>query len=201
MRKTLVIIGAAAVALFIAWFAFAPHPDEPEATDVGTGSLAGWRIYSNPDFGFQMQIPEAFEVHDSYFYHALGPGKEIPGIFFGVPAGLAQGTNLSSDSGISVEMLARAACVPADFLPVSTAGQKVMLGQDEYTYATSSGAGAGNRYDEAVYIRKNRDVCYGIRFFIHSTAIQNYDPGTVREFDREGLLSTFKTIASTVTFI
>ncbi len=180
------------------WFA-QPHASTP----VAFVPPADWVPYSNTDFGFDLRLPPGYTTDDEYFYGALGPGKEVPGIKFMVPKVLTEGTNLSADSGISIEELARAACTPADFLDttVSASSTTVTLGGDEYTTATAGGAGAGNFYEETVYVRKDRATCVAIRFFIHSTNIHNYDPGTVTEFDRAGLMSTFTDIAKTIRFI
>jgi len=161
----------------------------------------GWGSYSNAGLGFDAKIPQGFAVNEAYFNYTLGPGREIPGVSFTIPASLAEGTNLSDDTRISVEMLSRAACRPSDFISTTSKGTPITVGQNSYVYAVSSGAGAGNRYEESIYVTKQREICYGVRFFIHSTALENYDPGTRTAFDRDALIGTFKGIMQTIRFI
>src|SRR6202012_772585 len=52
-------------------------------------------------------------------------------------------------------------------------------------------AGAGNFYDETVYAVQGPQSCLAIRYFIHSTNIANYPPGSVTEFDSSKLTATF----------
>ena len=64
------------------------------------------------------------------------------------------------------------------------------------------GAGAGNLYEEIVYVPNlpGNAGCYGIRYFIHSGNIANYEPGTMAEFDRTTLLAEFDRIRHSVFF-
>jgi len=159
---------------------------------------AAWQDYASPTFGFSIKVPPEYMSDESYQYLELGPGHEITGVSFTVPKTLTVGTNLSNDSRISVERLRDVSCVPSDFLDGVMAGDRVSLGDASYTFATSSGVGAGNLYEEGVYMRPVGAYCYGVRLFMHSTNIYNYDPGTIREFDREALIRTFQLMASTV---
>jgi hypothetical protein len=168
---------------------------------VQTGVGKGGRTYSNTAFAFSAFIPEGFSIDESYFNYTLGPGKEIPGISFTIPASMAAGTNLSAETRLSVEVLSRAACVPADFILTKSKGTPITVGANSYVYATSAGAGAGNRYEESVYVTKLRETCYGVRFFIHSTALENYEPGTRKAFDREAVTAKFKEIMGSLRFI
>lgn len=204
MKQTFAALLIGALAIAFAWFVFNPSPEgDPDALEpIGTATgTEAWRRYSNPDFGFEVRIPASFEVEDSYFYYALGPGREIPGIAFNLRPEAVAGTNLSPDTGVRVEQLSRAACAPSDFLLTTATGTPMVIGGNSYVVATSSDAGAGNRYEETVYALKHRGMCYGVRFFIHSTAIENYEPGTVAPYHREGLISTFQAILGTIRFI
>jgi hypothetical protein len=114
-----------------------------------------------------------------------------------VPLGLWQGTNLSSDSGISVEELpAKENCSAHAFIdPLSKVKDRPFTDMGvQYFVASSSGAGAGNIYEEIVYVLPYSNPCVGIRYFIHSTNIGNYPPGSVEEYNRKQLLSEFDKI-------
>lgn len=207
--KTFIGLGLLAATILVFWVIFNPSPRNNP--NVGNPDDAEWGLdvagtpepahYANADLGFSASTPQGYTAQPSYFYYALGPGREIPGVKFTIPASLVQGTNLSSDSGVSVELLSRAACTPADFLDNPSTTTAVTINGNQYKSATSGGAGAGNLYEETVFVRKVRDLCYGIRYFIHSTQVGNYPIGTVRGFDRKALLRDFEAIAASISFI
>lgn len=68
------------------------------------------------------------------------------------------------------------------------------------TKSQATGVGAGNVYEQTYYRTVHNGTCYEITYFIHYGNIGNYDPGTVKEFDRAGLLQKFEDILATVTF-
>jgi hypothetical protein len=70
-----------------------------------------------------------------------------------------------------------------------------------YSFASSSDAAAGNRYEESVYALPGSEPCLAIRTFIHYGVFENYASGTVRVFDRESLNKTFALIRNSVTFV
>jgi len=47
---------------------------------------------------------------------------------------------------------------------------------------------AGNRYEEQVWALKDSSPCFAVRYFIHSTVVENYPEGTVIEFDKPASL-------------
>jgi hypothetical protein len=214
MKKTLTF-AALVVGIILIWVSLAkfvirqdvvlaPAPivaGDSDSLATSTAVQKGGQPYSNTVFAFSAFVPEGFSIDESYFNYTLGPGKEIPGISFTIPASMATGTNLSTDTRLSVEVLSRAACVPADFIPTTSKGTPITVGVNSYVYAASAGAGAGNRYDESVYVTKLRETCYGVRFFIHSTALENYEPGTRKVFDREAVTAKFKEIMASLRFI
>lgn len=144
---------------------------------------------------FSVVYPRDFTVDDSYVYDQVNPKKPISGVKFTVPGGMATGTNLSSDSYVSVEWLPRAKnCTGDIYLAANVKPSSVNENGVEYSRATSSGAGAGNIYDEMVYALSGSSPCTALRYFIHSSNISNYEPGAVREFDRDTLLQAFDKI-------
>ncbi len=110
---------------------------------------------------------------------------------FTIPAASADGTNLSKDSYVSVEWLpGNTACLATSFLD----GGKAITFSDsgvDYSAATSSGAGAGNLYDEAVFSIPGTNPCTAVRYYIHSTQLGNYPEGTVTAFDKAKLVTEF----------
>jgi hypothetical protein len=157
-------------------------------------SADAWPRYRNAKGGYSISYPPSWRVDTSHDYQALGPGKDIRGTAFVVSPSTASGTNLSPDSYLAVEELPDTQPCSADkFLddaqgaPVRQTGKNGIV----WSVAHGSDAGAGNFYEEMVYAVLGTQPCLAIRTFIHSTNIGNYDPGTVRAFDKKTLVAIF----------
>jgi len=159
--------------------AFDPPPIAP---------LSGMILYH--DAKLAIAYPPHWTVNAAYKYDALGPGKAIAGVSFTISADRAAGTNLAGDTRLSVEHLA-GPCQAGRFLDSPQNQHMETNGNRTYSVATSSEGAAGNLYDETVYALPGTSPCMAIRYFIHSTNIGNYDPGTVKEFDKNALVKTF----------
>lgn len=149
--------------------------------------------YTNTNPGYVVEYPSNFTINAEHIYTAFGPGKGILGVAFIIPKEIIKGTNLSSDSYISFEHFNRTDCVAKDFLyGVSLADETVVTtGGTTYRMAHTTEGAAGNIYDETVYVDNH---CNAIRYFIHSTNIDNYDPDTIQEFNRADLIKVFDEI-------
>lgn len=158
-----------------------PLPEEPSMSMYATSS-------------FRVTYPSTYTVDDTYTYNAF-QGKPIAGVKFVVPSSMATGTNLASDSGVSVEWLPRAQkCTGDIYLLENVKPQDMTMGSTTYSVATSSGAGAGNFYEEMVYAISGSKPCTAVRYLLHSGNIGNYPQegeGAVREFDRPALIRAF----------
>src|SRR3989344_1330566 len=151
--------------------------------------------YASSTLGLTLRYPQNYALDESYAYGEFGPNKLIHGVKFSVPISMATGTNLSSDSYISIEWLPRAQnCTGDIYLKANVKAQPTTDGGVLYSLATSSGAAAGNLYEEWVYAVANSKPCTAIRYFIHSTNICNYPAGSVREFDKAALIAEFDQI-------
>jgi len=157
----------------------------------------GWRDYTDAQYGFSIAYPPAFTADTDHDYTALGPGMDIRGVAFMVPSGTASGTNLGRDSYLSVEVFTRGQCSPKLFLADPQNVHAVREGGRSWTVATSTDMGAGNMYDETVYVLDANTPCTAVRYFLHSGNIDNYDNSAVRAFDRGALVATFDQIRRT----
>ena len=188
------LIGAAAILLiaaggYYAWMWNGKNNTEPTITPTQESP----QTYATSTFS--LVHPAGYTADASYAYDQVSPTKPISGVKFTIPGTVATGTNLSGNTYISVEFLPRAKrCTGDIYLADNVRAQNITEGGIEYSLATSSGAGAGNFYEETVYALATSSPCTAVRYFIHSTNIGNYDPGTVREFDRAALLSAFDKI-------
>ncbi len=158
------------------------------------------QTYSNSKYGFSIRLPQGYTTDASYVYN-MTPTKTFNGVKFTIPASLATGTNLGSDTYISVETNPSSQTCTADtFLDGSNIVAKTMTENGtDYSVASSTGAGAGNRYEETVYSIPGTNPCIAVRYFIHYSVIENYPPGTVTAFDEQSLINQFDTIRKTLT--
>lgn len=152
---------------------------------------------------FSITYPEGYTADASYIYDQVNPKKPISGVRFTIPGSMATGTNLSSDTYLSVEWLPRAKkCTGDIYLAANVRPHTETLASTTYSVATSSGAAAGNIYEESVYALPGTSPCIAVRYYIHSTNMGNYpaqgEPGAVREFDRAALLAAFDTIRASL---
>ncbi len=143
---------------------------------------------------FSIVYPDGYTVDENYAYQGV-PKKLVPGVKFIIPGTMATGTNLSTDSGVSVESLPRAkACTGDIYIYQNVKAHDLTIGSTTWSVASTTDAGAGNLYEEQVFALKGSVPCIAVRYFIHSGNIGNYPPGVVTEFDRNALLSSFDSI-------
>ncbi len=183
----IVIIAVGVGLLLSAFFSFFGTQNVAEAPEVASEESA--TSFTSDAYGFSVRYPNGFLVQNDYRYAALGPGREIPGVAFLVHAVLIAGTNLSADSALTVEVLENVESCTADLFVGE--GAEVSSRTDvqgrTWSVAEVSDAGAGNLYYSRVNAIAWGPRCYGLRLFAHTTRIENYDPGTVTEYDRAAL--------------
>lgn len=172
--------------------------DYLKAPMLSATSTQDWKTFSNA--GFSIKYPKDFTVNTNYKNETNGPGQVQTGVSFTIPATLAAGTNLSKDSLISVEENSKVTvCEAKSFIDAglleSDSQQTVLLNGGQYTVVTTGDAGAGNFYEQYI-IAIPGPACRVVRMLIHSTNIGNYDPGTIKEFDKSALLSIYETMAA-----
>jgi len=159
-------------------------------------------VYESGSNGFSIRYPADYARNDNYQYLNLGPGKEIGGVSFTIPPSVAQGTNLGSDSYISIEEIPQIQdCSARLFLETGADGDLPITAADgdiTYSVVSSTDAGAGNRYEETVYAIPGTNPCIAVRYFIHYSVFENYPPGTVKMFDRQALINQFDAIRRTL---
>ena len=167
-----------------------PTPQAPAATE---DPMAQWQSYATTTYSFK--YPPSYTLNAAYAYDQFGPKKLIQGVSATIPPAMATGTNLSADTRVSVEQLPRAKnCTGDIFILDNVTARVVTDGGTDYSLATTSGAGAGNFYEEHVYALSTSTPCTAVRYSVHSTNLSNYPAGMVREFDRAGLLGEFDKI-------
>ena len=164
-----------------------------------TGGLPN--TFLDSGVGFSVRYPLNYLINTSYKYLALGPGKDISGVKFTIPASLANGTNLSSfDTGVSIETIpAVKDCNASLFVGDNTNIKTINDNGIDYSFVSTSEGAAGNRYEEQVWAILGTNPCIAVRYFIHSSSIENYPKGKVKEFDRTSLIKQFDEIRKSLT--
>jgi cytoskeletal protein RodZ len=192
----IVIIGGG----YLAWKAISGASSQPEApiqqpveeTPAVTDERAS---YASTTAGISLRYPQGYTVNEAYINTSVNPSKPISGVKFTVPTQVATGTNLSADSGVSVEWLPRAnKCTGDIYLAANVRPIELADNGVSYSVATSSSAGAGNMYEEYVFAIASSSPCTAVRYFIHTTQLANYPEGSVREFNKAALLAEFDEI-------
>lgn len=169
------------------------------ATSTPQDSQPVWQHYASTTLGVALDYPPGYILSEGYKYTQF-PGKPISGISFTVPVTEATGTNLSIDTKLSVEWLPHAKKCTGDIFINQNVKAATMLDNGvTYSLATSSGAGAGNLYEEQVYAIASSSPCTAVRYFIHTTQLANYPEGTVRAYDRDALLGEFDQMRKSLT--
>jgi len=160
-------------------------------------------LYTSSAYGFTLRHPSGFSVRESYRYLGFGEERGIHGVSFTIPAALREGSNLSADTYLSVERIAATTtCDAALFLPnLAASSTRISEAGAIYSVASTSEGAAGNRYDELVYALASSSPCTAVRYFIHSTAFENYPSGQVRRYDHAGLLRLFDSIRRSLTLL
>ena len=196
-----IIGGIIAVFLVITgiWLIKRPASSAP-ASPPETAFVMSTSTYATSTMGISATYPKTYAVNESYAYDQFGPKKLILGVKFLIPDTVATGTNLSAfDTGVSIEELPHAIHCSADiYLPSNVRAQLFIINGTTYSVASSSGAGAGNLYEETIYALPDSKPCTALRYFIHSTNIGNYPAGTVQEYDRAALLKDFDGIRDSI---
>jgi hypothetical protein len=177
---------------------FAKAPAQTPTTVV-TDPTANWQTYASSTMGISIKYPGDYQLNASYTNTTVNPKKPISGISLTIPASMATGTNLSTDTKLSVEQLPRAKTCTGDiFLAANVVAVDKIDNGMTYSVATSSDAAAGNRYEETVYAIKGSQPCTAVRYFVHYGAIENYPAGAVQQFDSAGLMNAFDGIRRTL---
>lgn len=160
---------------------------------------AGWKHFTDGAMGYTIAYPPHWTIDTHYETDVLGPGHEIKGVSFTIPDSFQPGTNLShNDTRLSVESLPGRACKPSQFVDPAEHIHGLKADGRRYLAATSEDAGAGNFYETDVFLVDGASPCIAVRYFVHSTNIGAYDPGTIKAFDEKKLIAVFDAIRATL---
>jgi hypothetical protein len=201
MNTKLLLAVVAAVLLgvggFLVWKFYFNKPAPAQEPVVQQPEVKN--TFASTTMGIAINYPLSYTADPLFVDTSFGPKKPIHGVKFSIPQTMATGTNLSADSGVIVEQLPRAKnCTGDIFVYDNVKATPLTENGVNYSVASTTGAGAGNLYEEYVYAILGSDPCTAVRYYIHSSNIGNYPQGSVREFDKAALLSSFDEIRSSL---
>ncbi len=175
------------------WFTWPKSPEPVVEEPIVEEPAPTTRTFASSTMGVSVTYPIAYtEGEHTYPFSST---KSIHGVRFTIPMAIATGTNLSSDSYVSVEQLPNArACTGDIYLKANVRAAVLTDGSVEYSVASSTGAAAGNRYEEWVFALKDSKPCTAVRYYIHSTVVENYPEDTVVAFNKDLLVQEFDQI-------
>lgn len=213
MNKSFAFFSVALIVIVAGVWYWSTHQGSDVATQTPvtqpTTEVPATRVYKDDTLGFSITFPTAlssttndalYRIETLYTYTGMGPGTSIPGVKFTIPRTMTTGTNLSTDSYLSVEHLVKGqACDAVAFIGIpNVKSQTIREGTLTYSFASSSGAAAGNRYEESVFALPNTSPCIAVRYFVHYGAIENYDASSTKAFNRKKLFTDFDAIRRTL---
>jgi membrane-bound inhibitor of C-type lysozyme len=157
-------------------------------------------VNNTRDFSLRLPSPstsvqDGYIANDTHTYQ-LDSGKEISGVRFHIPASPTFGTNLSTETYISVESMPdlQECSAGAFFGNRGAVSFKLTENDIQYSVASMTDAGASNRHEERVYALPETSPCVGVRYFIQYATLESYKSGAVRAFDKAALLKEFDQI-------
>ena len=118
-----------------------------------------------------------------------------------VPSSYQPGTNFNEAKfmvGVSTDPAAMASCLTG---PQGAKAVATKVGDATAAKLTFSDAAAGNRYDTTSYRALHNGQCYAIEYTIHYGNIDNYQKGSVKEFDEASLTAALDEVAHSFQFL
>ncbi|MEK7646699.1 MAG: MliC family protein [Patescibacteria group bacterium] len=160
------------------------------------------QVYSSIGEAFSIRLLASTTPVENYTY-TITPTKESEGVKFTIPRSLTTGTNLSTDTYLSVETFESPdeTCVATFFLDGDHKLYTVTDAGITYSTASSTNAGAGNRYEEYVYALPGTSPCTAVRYVVHYSVFENYPAGSIKEFDKAAILKILDSIRKTLVLV
>ena len=172
----------------------------------------GWKIYQNPDFGFEIFYPSGFSQKTIFSGEALNSGLDLPGDTpvwkFSLDPVYYSGTNLLEVSLVinvlpSAEEVA--ACLESKAPGISrNSGEalpEIKINGITFTQDAVKEGVMGEMYYKNSYRTVSDNACYEITELIHSRNIDAYAPGTIYPFSEEAVLAQLRQVRDSFRFL
>jgi len=100
MNKAHIMLGGALILVLLLIGLFVPPPSAP-VEEEGEATPSSFKEFSTPEYS--VRYPEEYGVRIAHIHEGIGGLATTTGIAFTLPTQSTFGTNLSSDSYISIE--------------------------------------------------------------------------------------------------
>lgn len=192
---------------FLLTFLQAPAASKPEESFVSRDGRFAFK-YRNPLVRCERDAKQADRWIPAQSCQAVipvcsdfsGSGTTVACVAY--PAADAKGTNLQA-AAFSVNQIKAISideCLNITDSSVTSRRKENVNGVTFTVFATSGGA-AGSLMDGEAYRSFHQNTCYELDISIASSNIGNYDPGTVREFDRQAVYRSLQSVLNTFQFV
>ena len=168
---------------------------------IPQASTKNWKAYTDSVLPFIVLAPTDWTVNSSFVNGDLGPDRTLSGTAFIVPQSMVTGTNLGSDTSISIlKNTFTTTCDASEFLDTGSAiiNKKISVNGKTWTLATNGDAGAGNRYLDTVVSYPHEvtatNPCLGIDLHVHYAVLENFPAGTVSAYDSNTLTGIYESM-------
>ncbi|HVM73283.1 MAG TPA: hypothetical protein VMU13_00155 [Candidatus Paceibacterota bacterium] len=160
-------------------------------------------MYTDPRFGFSLYYPATAALKATGFDGYL-PLTHTPLIAFTLNPDMFVGTNLN-EAGLYVGATTSPSIVAHCVEPIindleTIASSSVMIQGTVFDEFDSTGAAAGNIYQERVFRTVRDGTCMEFVELLHSGNIDNYPKGKVVAFDSAAFTGTLDSMLQTLTF-
>ena len=204
VRMLLIVIIAALLAAFAVYSNNNRPPVQTQATSTPTTteSTAGNPVaYQNDALHFTMMYPERAEKRNTF--DGFLPLTRTSVVGFSLPKDLFQGTNLS-EAGVFVGATSTPNIVDNCLQPAAASNEATSsvttFNGTIWNVYRSTGAAAGNIYDETAYRTVHGKYCFEVVELLHSGTIANYPAGSVTQFDMAKFSDILESIVQTFSF-
>jgi len=172
----------------------------------------GWKIYQDPDFGFEIFYPSGFSQKTIFSGEALNSGLSLPGDTpvwkFSLDPAYFSGTNLLEVS-LVINVLPSAeeaaACLESKAPGISrNSGEalpEIKINGITFTQDAVKEGVMGEMYYKNSYRTVSDNACYEITELIHARNIDAYAPGTIYSFSEEAVLAQLRQVRDSFRFL
>ena len=160
-------------------------------------------MYQDPQYGFSIYYPSTTVLKTTGFDGFL-PVAKTPVIAFSLDTNLFSGTNLV-EAGVYIGATTSPSIVASCIGVRSSSGETqasstAVIGGTTFAVFDSTGAGAGNIYQEKAFRTVNQGTCFEIVEMLHSGQLANYPAGKATAFDEARFSGILDAMVNTFAF-
>jgi membrane-bound inhibitor of C-type lysozyme len=156
--------------------------------------------YLDETYSFNINYPKDYLQDKKYKYTIIGQDSSIDGVRFTIPKNYTDSNNLSKESYISIENIPNFKSCSASLFLLDATPKNISENGSDYSFAFREDLASDEKYEEYVYAFKKDKVCFGVRYFIGYSYIENHTAQAVTTFNKDNLLKEFNFIRDSLEF-